>query len=207
MIAPHVGDSHRCQNSKIREQTSAKVTMNRLDSKLDHHQRQQQQSSTFISPSTSPQHVKNYPSVPPPAYKTVHPPLPLTKPQHRYDQPSVEQGRMSGLPSYSTWKSSEGGGKIIATSTPPDGVHLMTRFPNNSTLASQRSDDCYDDVKMDDALEVIPKALSKAELETDMEIGTMVEIDISGVCQYGVIRWIGFLDDRNRPIAGIELVS
>lgn len=53
---------------------------------------------------------------------------------------------------------------------------------------------------------LIPKSLSKAELDTDLEIGSMVEVEIGGSVHYGVMRWIGFLKDRNKPLVGVELV-
>ena len=56
---------------------------------------------------------------------------------------------------------------------------------------------------------VLPQPLSEQEVDSDLTIGTMVEVSgiIQNVCPYGVIRWIGFLEDRTRPIAGVEMVG
>ena len=53
-----------------------------------------------------------------------------------------------------------------------------------------------------------PVALDPKDLETDLDFGSMVEVmDNPADCQYGVIRWIGYLRDKNKPIAGLEMVS
>jgi len=54
-----------------------------------------------------------------------------------------------------------------------------------------------------------PVSLTAMELNTDLDIGSMVEVDIPGYAtlQYGVIRWMGYFKDRLKPIVGIELVS
>lgn len=53
---------------------------------------------------------------------------------------------------------------------------------------------------------LIPKTLSRMELDTDLDIGSMVEVEIGGNIHYGVMKWLGFLNDKRKPLAGIELV-
>jgi hypothetical protein len=54
---------------------------------------------------------------------------------------------------------------------------------------------------------VIPKPLNRADIiDTDLDVGSVVEFDINSQTHYGVIRWIGYLTDKNCVIAGIELV-
>lgn len=53
-----------------------------------------------------------------------------------------------------------------------------------------------------------PLPLDPHDLDTDLEYGSMVEVvGNPPECRYGVIRWVGYLRDKNKPIAGIELVS
>jgi len=55
---------------------------------------------------------------------------------------------------------------------------------------------------------VTPKSLSRDELvNTDLDIGSMVEFDIGSERHYGVIRWIGFFYEKRNVIVGIELVN
>jgi len=54
---------------------------------------------------------------------------------------------------------------------------------------------------------VTPKSLSAGDLETDLDLGSVVELDLDGSVHYGVLRWIGYVQDRSQPIAGVELVS
>jgi len=55
---------------------------------------------------------------------------------------------------------------------------------------------------------VIPKALSRDELmDTDLDLGSVVEFDIGSERHYGVIRWIGYLTNKKHVIVGIELVN
>ena len=53
-----------------------------------------------------------------------------------------------------------------------------------------------------------PQPLDPKEMKSEFEIGSMVEV--TGInppnCQYGVIRWFGYLDDKAKPIAGLEMV-
>jgi len=54
-------------------------------------------------------------------------------------------------------------------------------------------------------------ALTASDLGIDVDIGSMVEVDIptsaGSVVQYGVVRWMGcFVFDRSRPMVGVELV-
>ena len=41
-----------------------------------------------------------------------------------------------------------------------------------------------------------------------MSVGSAVEVDIQGLPQYGVIRWIGHVkgDNKRRMVAGVEMV-
>lgn len=54
-----------------------------------------------------------------------------------------------------------------------------------------------------------PVSVSASELGTDLDIGSLVEVDISGAKQrhFGVIRWMGVLRDRDTPFVGVELVG
>ena len=53
-----------------------------------------------------------------------------------------------------------------------------------------------------------PKALDPSEIDGDLEIGSMVEVENNPEnCRYGVIKWIGYLRDKHKPIAGLEMVS
>ena len=48
---------------------------------------------------------------------------------------------------------------------------------------------------------------SAAELGTDLDIGSMVKVaGIPFNCKHGVVRWLGRDNQRNKPIAGLEMV-
>jgi len=58
------------------------------------------------------------------------------------------------------------------------------------------------------AYSVAPKPLSREELpNTDLDIGSVVEFDIGSERHYGVIRWIGYVSNKQHVIVGIELVN
>lgn len=51
-----------------------------------------------------------------------------------------------------------------------------------------------------------PLPLESSEVDSELEVGSMVEVMGNlPSCQYGVIRWIGYLRDKNKPIAGLEM--
>ena len=56
---------------------------------------------------------------------------------------------------------------------------------------------------------LIPTSLAASALGTDLDIGSVVQVDIPGSANklFGVIRWIGILRDRDKPFVGVELVS
>lgn len=52
----------------------------------------------------------------------------------------------------------------------------------------------------------VPKPLDPAEAGTDLELNSTVEVcGNPEYCRYGVIRWIGYIHDKNKPIAGLEM--
>ena len=54
----------------------------------------------------------------------------------------------------------------------------------------------------------IPKTLDPVEAGTDLELNSTVEVcGNPEYCRYGIIRWIGYIRDKNKPIAGLEMVS
>ena len=54
----------------------------------------------------------------------------------------------------------------------------------------------------------IPKTLDPVEAGTDLELNSTVEVcGNPDYCRYGIIRWIGYIRDKNKPIAGLEMVS
>ena len=57
--------------------------------------------------------------------------------------------------------------------------------------------------------QLIPTSLAASELGTDLDIGSVVQVDIPGSANklFGVIRWMGILRDRDKPFVGVELVS
>lgn len=53
-----------------------------------------------------------------------------------------------------------------------------------------------------------PLPLVLAEVDSSFELGSLVEVDGNPLnCRYGVLRWIGYLRDKHKPIAGLEMVS
>lgn len=55
----------------------------------------------------------------------------------------------------------------------------------------------------------VPITLHPSKLNTELDIGSMVEVDIPGYneMQYGVVRWMGLLKEGNTTYAGVELVG
>ena len=51
-----------------------------------------------------------------------------------------------------------------------------------------------------------PIPLTASDIDTDLDIGSMVEVlGNPPQCQYGVVKWIGYLKDRSKPIVGLEM--
>lgn len=52
------------------------------------------------------------------------------------------------------------------------------------------------------------KSLTGAEVGSEFELGSVVEVTGNPEnCKYGVIRWIGYLKEKSKPIVGLEMVS
>ena len=50
--------------------------------------------------------------------------------------------------------------------------------------------------------------LKPSEINFAFEIGSMVEVkDNPADCRFGVVRWLGYFNDRTKPLAGLEMVS
>ena len=50
--------------------------------------------------------------------------------------------------------------------------------------------------------------MRNSPLKTDLDIGSMVEVSSKNQePKYGVIRWLGFVPNSDKKIAGLELVS
>lgn len=117
------------------------------------------------------------------------------------------------LPSYASVQKSRDQYDTNKAKPPPP--HLPPR-PSNENLAKKRvvSDEGgtrpHPRVKCEAPLPpVIPKPLKEDEIDSVLTIGTLVEVSgmVQNVCPYGVIRWIGYLEDKTKPIAGVEMVS
>ena len=55
---------------------------------------------------------------------------------------------------------------------------------------------------------IVPKSISGVEADTDLELNSTVEVcGNPEYCRYGIIRWIGYIRDKTKPIAGLEMVS
>ena len=53
-----------------------------------------------------------------------------------------------------------------------------------------------------------PQLMGNSPIKTDLEIGSMVEVlSKNQKPKYGVIRWLGFVPNSDKKIAGLELVS
>jgi hypothetical protein len=53
-----------------------------------------------------------------------------------------------------------------------------------------------------------PQQMTNIPLQSKLDIGSMVEImNKHHAPEYGIIRWIGFVRDTDKKIAGLELVS
>ena len=51
-------------------------------------------------------------------------------------------------------------------------------------------------------------AMTAAELDTDLDIGSRVEIVGNPAnCKYGVVRWLGRYKERKEPVVGLEMVG
>lgn len=55
----------------------------------------------------------------------------------------------------------------------------------------------------------VPIPIDPSKLNTELDIGSMVEVDIPGLneLQYGVVRWMGLLKEGNTTYVGVELVG
>ena len=54
---------------------------------------------------------------------------------------------------------------------------------------------------------VIPTSLDPWKLDTDIMLGSEVEVTVSGQTYQGTVKWIGYTADPTKPIAGLEMVS
>ncbi len=55
---------------------------------------------------------------------------------------------------------------------------------------------------------IIPVQMNFTEVNSDLDYGSMVEvIGNPPTCQYGVVKWLGYYKDKNKPIVGLEMVS
>ena len=50
------------------------------------------------------------------------------------------------------------------------------------------------------------KELDPRDVNSEFDLGSVVEVDGPMQCKYGVIRWLGYLQDKNKPIVGLEMV-
>lgn len=102
--------------------------------------------------------------------------------------PSVSRGDLTG---------GGGGGRFNSTTSPTDGGSRPNSRPG-SRPSSRQSGDELDNVG--------PTPLNASDLDSDLELGSMVEVlGNPPHCQYGVVKWLGYLKDRSKPIVGLEM--
>ena len=53
----------------------------------------------------------------------------------------------------------------------------------------------------------IPTSLDPWKIDTEFGLGSEVEITLSGKTHEGIIRWIGYTNNPDKPMAGLEMVS
>ena len=53
---------------------------------------------------------------------------------------------------------------------------------------------------------ISPVPLDPRQLSTELDIGSMAEVNISDPPQFGLIKWVGHNGDPSKPIAGLEMV-
>lgn len=179
-----------------------------------------QKQSTFVSPRSSPSHggndtqsshVSDNKTVPKNIRTLLHGSLDS---QQKDDQrvSVVNHGNQFVSLPPSNWKSNcEMPNAVIGVGTPPVvagsalhgtvGSQGLTSTPRAGSMqGTSRSNSISPDENL------IPKTLSRMELDTDLDIGSMVEVEIGGNIHYGVMKWLGFLNDKRKPLTGIELV-
>ena len=169
--------SKLCQNSNCKSDNLPKPTNHSQDIK-----KEEKAASTFVSPNSSPSHGSSGSSSTGPSQHKLVPRHPTTR-LHYYNSYDVQRSTM--LPDR----------RLV------DGSHPA---PTKSLSAEEGSNGGSNG---DLENELVPKSLNAKELNSELDIGSMVEVDISGSLCYGVIRWIGYLKDKESPIAGIELVN
>ena len=54
---------------------------------------------------------------------------------------------------------------------------------------------------------MVPTSLDPWKLDTDIMLGSEVEVTLSGHTCQGTVKWIGYTADPTKPIAGLEMVS
>ena len=54
---------------------------------------------------------------------------------------------------------------------------------------------------------VVPTSLDPWKLDTDIMLGSEVEVTLSGQTYQGTVKWIGYTTDRTKPISGLEMVT
>ena len=83
-------------------------------------------------------------------------------------------------------------------------------YPNNHLLNSVDSSK-HRKVLASPTEESMPKEklrdLDPKDVDSEFDLGSVVEVDGQMQCKYGVIRWFGYLQDKNKPIVGLEMVS
>lgn len=83
------------------------------------------------------------------------------------------------------------------TTSPTDGGSRPSSRPGSRPNSRQSGDE------LDNSG---PIPLNPSEIDTDLDIGSMVEVlGNPPQCQYGVVKWLGYLKDRSKPIVGLEM--
>ena len=98
--------------------------------------------------------------------------------------------------------------KIQANEPPKNAIPNSVQCP---LLLSPSSSETFVAVKTESGApkdsNSVATAMTAAELGTDLDIGSKVEV-VGNLpnCKYGVVRWMGRDNQKNKPIAGLEMV-
>ncbi len=88
-----------------------------------------------------------------------------------------------------------------------DGRHNAMSPTDGGSRPSSRPGSRPNSRQSGDELETLgPMPIDFSEVESDLELGSMVEVMGNPPhCKYGVVKWIGYLRDRSKPIVGLEM--
>ena len=104
----------------------------------------------------------------------------------------------------STHSAASNAGSSLKGAAPPPPLSAA----GASTVSPSPTEMTRHKLEVVEETEYEPISLDPVALKTDIDVGHMVEVvGYPPELRYGVVRWIGYYKDINKPIVGLEMVS